>query len=132
MPAPNRLTRIGLSKTTEEKTPAKTVGEAFASADQAWFWTMGALHARREGTRKGGVGIKRPCDPDDVVRCLDQLYRQRRIDLAHARILRLWGERGMAPNPQWAGHRSDWRLWREAMEGLDGKLRAKGIVETRC
>jgi len=104
--------------------------EPFGSADEAWFWTMAALTARREGARytanQGRVG--RPCEPDDVVKCLDGLYRQRRIDLVHARILRIWGERGMSPNPAHAGERSDWRLWREALDRLDWPLRVKGIV----
>jgi hypothetical protein len=65
--------------------------EPFRNAEEAWFWTMAALMARREGARytanQGKVG--RPCEPDDVVKCLDGLYRRRRIDLVHARILRI-------------------------------------------
>jgi hypothetical protein len=109
--------------------PMQARGEPFRSAEQAWFWTVGALAARREGTGRGARRIERPCEPDDVVRCLDQLYRTRRIELLHARILRIWGERQCAPNPASARERSDWRLWREAMDRLEGKLRRKGIVE---
>jgi len=102
----------------------------FRDAEDAWMWTMAALVARREGVRNTGasVSIQRPCDPDDVVKCLDNLYRQRRIDLAHARILRIWGERQAAPNPAYVTERSDWRLWREALERLEWPLRVKGIV----
>lgn len=103
-------------------------GEAFRSAEHAWFWTMTALVARREGSNSDGPHTARPCDPDDVVKCLDQLYRRRRIDLVHARILRIWGERGMAPNPSYPLERSDWRLWREALDRLEWPLRVKGIV----
>lgn len=105
--------------------------EPFASAEDAWFWTMAALVARRDGARitAGRGQVQRPCEPDDVVKCLDRLYRQRRIDLAHARILRLWGERGTAPSPRIPQERGDLRLWREAMDRLDFPLRAKGIVE---
>lgn len=102
--------------------------EPFASAEQAWFWTMAALTARREGTGSGGSGTQRPCDPDDVVKCLDLLYRRRRIDLVHARILRIWGQRQMAPNPAYAAEKCDWRIWHEAMERLEWSLRVKGIV----
>ena len=86
--------------------------------------------ARREGGHysSGKAPVKRPCDPDDVVRCLDLLYRSKRIDLVHARILRAWGERGMAPDPAYAGERSDHRYWREAMDRLEWPLRVKGIV----
>ncbi|MGX9962223.1 hypothetical protein ACVFYP_02810 [Roseomonas sp. F4] len=104
--------------------------QPFASAEDAWFWTMAALTARRDGARIGaGRGlVVRPCEPDDVVKCLDRLYRQRRIDLAHARILRIWGERHESPSPRIPQEAGDLRLWREAMERLDFPLRAKGIV----
>ena len=108
----------------------KRPSEPFHSAEEAWFWTMAALVARREGARytanQGRIG--RPCEPDDVVRCLDALYRRRRIDLVHARILRIWGERRASPNPAHAGERCDWRLWREALDRLEWPLRVKGIV----
>jgi len=104
--------------------------EPFHSAEEAWFWTMAALTARREGARyTANQGrILRPCEPDDVVKCLDALYRHRRIDLTHVRIMRIWGERRVSPNPAHARERSDWRLWREAMDRLDWPLRAKRIV----
>lgn len=101
----------------------------FRSAEEAWFWTMAALVARRDGARPAAhVGAPRPCDPDDVVKCLDTLYRRRRIDLTHARILRVWGERRAAPNPAYAMERGEARLWREAMDRLEWPLRVKGIV----
>ena len=91
---------------------------------------MAALIARREGARytanKGAV--TRPCDPDDIVKCLDALYRQRRIDLAHARILRIWGERQLPPSPNVLAEKNAHRLWVEALERLEWPLRVKGIV----
>ncbi|MDB5413772.1 MAG: hypothetical protein JWR10_2107 [Rubritepida sp.] len=107
---------------------AKT--EPFASAEEAWFWTMSALTARREGARiTAGKGLaQRPCEPDDVIKCLDRLYRQRRIELAHARIMRIWGERGVSPSAKHIQERGDYRLWREAMNRLEWPLREKGIV----
>ena len=104
--------------------------QPFQSADEAWFWTMSALVARRDGARivSGRGLVSRPCEPDDVVKCLDRLYRQRRIDLAHARIMRIWGERGVAPDPTVLRERGDHRLWREAMDRMEWPLRLKGIV----
>lgn len=104
--------------------------EAFRSAEEAWLWTMAALVARREGARyTAGLGkVERPCEPDDVVKCLDTLYRRRRIDLVHARILRIWGERQSAPSPAYVAEKSDWKLWREALDRLEWPLRVKGIV----
>jgi hypothetical protein len=102
----------------------------FASAEDAWHWTMAALVARRDGAGPVlNVGrVARPCEPDDVVKCLDRLYRQRRIDLSHARILRIWGERQAEPDP--VKDRGDYRIWREAIDRLGWPLRQLGIVGT--
>jgi len=109
--------------------PGRVV-QPFRCAEEAWFWTMAALMARRDGARftANQGAVVRPCEPDDVIKCLDTLYRQRRIDLVHARILRIWGDRQMAPNPASPRERCDWRLWREAIERLEWLLRVKGIV----
>ncbi len=102
--------------------------EAFRSAADAWFWTLRALRARREGANRSGSRVQRPCDPDDVVRCLDRLYRGRHIEQRHAHILRAWGERQMVPDDR-AGAGLDACLWREALDRLEAPLRAKGIVK---
>ena len=101
--------------------------QTFASAQDAWFWTMAALRARRDGTGGGGQGVARPCDPDDILLCLDRLYTSRRIDSSHAVVLRIWGERQLPPAP---GRQApdECRLWQEAMDCLAPALRAKGIV----
>jgi hypothetical protein len=103
---------------------------AFTSAEEAWLWTMAALIARREGARytaNQGV-VARPCDPDDVVKCLDVLYRQKKLDLAHVRILRIWGERQIPPSAALAAEQHDYRLWTEALQRLEWPLRVKAIV----
>ncbi|MBB5692253.1 hypothetical protein [Muricoccus pecuniae] len=120
----------GALRTTSTTLSSMDKVQPFHSAEEAWFWTMAALVARRDGARivSGRGLVSRPCEPDDVVKCLDRLYRHRRIDLAHARIMRIWGERGTAPDPTVLRERGDHRLWREAMERLDWPLRMKGIV----
>jgi len=100
----------------------------FASATEAWFWTMGALRARRDGSGQGGTRVRRPCDPDDVVLCLDRLYRAGKIDLRHARILRIWGERQLVPDEQHPVERTEFAIWREALSRLERLLQIKGIV----
>ena len=102
----------------------------FATAEEAWFWTMAALIARRDGARivANRGAVSRNCEPDDVVKCLDRLYRQRRIDLVHARFLRLWGERATAPDPRHLSEARDHAIWAEALSRLEWPLRVKGIV----
>jgi hypothetical protein len=106
---------------------APTHESPFATAEEAWFWTMGALRARHNHTRSDGTRTARPCDPDDVLLCVDRLYRIQRITLSHARVLRTWGERQEAPS----GTRTsaaDRSLWHEALAELTPVLRGKGIV----
>ncbi len=112
----------------ERKPPRATPAEPFRNAEQAWFWTMSALLARHAGATRPGGGVPRPCEPDDVILCLDGLYRRKRIDLGHARVLRQWGERGVAPDPRMPAERLEARLWAEAIELLDWSLRLRGIV----
>lgn len=102
----------------------------FTSGAEAWFWTINALMARRAGARiQAGRGdVQRPCEPDDTLRELDRLYRARRIDLEHARVLRVYGERGMQPDETALMERADARTWREATARLEAALRRKGIV----
>ena len=103
----------------------------FPTAEAAWFWAAATLCARRDPDATApGPG---PCRVEDVVKCLDALYRDRTLELLHARILRIWGWRGVPPNPARPRERCDWRLWREALEALEEPLRARGIVAgPRC
>ena len=95
----------------------------FPSAEAAWFWTSAMLERRA-----ASPPIPAPCRPEEVLRCLDQLYRTRRIILLHAHVLRLYGRRGCPPSATRPSERCDHRLWTEAMAGLDAKLRRAGIV----
>jgi len=99
----------------------------FASVEDAWFWTIGAMQARADGGRSERLRVSRPCDPDDVLQCVERLYRNRGINSCHARVLRVWGEQQMPPSQRRAGG-CDNKLWREAMDRLDPMLRQKGIV----
>lgn len=102
--------------------------QPFRSASAAWFWTMGILLARQDGVGATFGGQRQVCEADDVVMTLDRLIRQRRLDLAHARILRVYGERGTPPDHGKPQERCDARLWREAIDRLGSALKARGIV----
>jgi hypothetical protein len=134
-PKPNpKLAGTQMSGATNQFGPALLEAEIrstapFQNVQEAWFWTMASLMARRQNCahRKPPA---RACLPEDVLRCLDTLYRRRRIDLTQVRIMRIWGERGVPPNPARAQERCDWRLWREALGRLDWPLRVRGLVAT--
>ena len=98
----------------------------FPSAEAAWFWTMAVIEARADPARAPPPA--RPCRVEDVLRCLDGLYRRRRVELLHARVLRSYGRRGRAPDPRRPSERCDWRLWSEAIGRLDWPLRQAGLV----
>lgn len=126
--------RAELSPPSERGGPQRR-GKPFRDAEACIFWTVRSLAAAEEGrpsrgrakgaARAGTVAI---CTPAEVVKCLDTLYRRRRIDLHHVRILRIWGHRGRAPNPEIAREKGDFRVWREALDRLDWPLRSLGII----
>lgn len=104
--------------------------QPFRSAEEAWLWTVAALSARRDGIRYTSRTGKaaRPCEPSDIMRCLETLHQRGRIGILHTTVLRSWGERQSPPNPAFASERADWRLWREALDRLEWLLRVKGVV----
>ena len=105
-------------------------GEPFRSAEEAWLWTTAALTARHDGARvaAGRGRVQRPCEPDDVVRCLDRLYASRKVTLAHARILSSWGKIQQAPDAGRPEQQADHRLWRDALALIEPALRSRGVV----
>lgn len=107
-----------------EQSPTTLVITPFTSVESAWFSTIRDMQS---------APIRALSEParrrvDAVIKCLDTLYRNRRIEMLHVRIMRIWGARGVAPNPARQRENSDWRIWQEAMDRLDAALRAKGIV----
>ncbi len=102
----------------------------FDSAEEAWFWFMQANEARQAGARiRAGEGlVKRPCEPLDILRSVDRLYRQRRLLRDHLLVLAHYGRRQMAPEAGRPREMRDNGLWREAFLALAPALTAKGIV----
>jgi hypothetical protein len=106
---------------------AMVPGEQFTCAEEAWFWTCGALIARRDGYRRHHATVRRNCEPDDIVLCIERLLQTGSLTDAHARVLGQWGQLGWRPSAV-GRERAAALLWREAMEILDAALVRKGIL----
>ena len=104
--------------------------EPFMSAQELWFWFIQAQQALNDGARfKMGAGvIARPCEPIDILRILDRLYRQRRLLMDHLLVLRHYGRRQMAPDPARLKEQRAYKLWHEALTRMEPVLVKKGIV----
>lgn len=102
----------------------------FDSVEEAWFWFIQAQAARNDGARitAGQGAVARPCEPIDILKVLDGLYRQRRVLMDHLLVLRHYGRRMMAPDPHRVKELRAHTLWREALERLHPVLARKGIV----
>lgn len=102
----------------------------FDSAEEAWFWFMPAYEARHQGAKiVAGIGsMPRPCEPLDIMRVLDRLYRQRRLFADHLRVLAHYGRRGSPPDAYRRAELKAYSLWHEAMDRLTPALKRKGIV----
>lgn len=102
----------------------------FASAEEAWFWFIEAQAAREDGARfSQGLGLyPRPCEPIDILKVLDRLYRKRKLLMDHALVLRHYGKRMLAPDPYRVKEARAHGLWVEALGEIEMVLVAKGIV----
>ena len=105
----------------------------FESAVDAWFWFILAQQARNEGARyTAGLSLTpRPCEPADILKILDGLYRQRRLLRDHLLVLRHYGRRQMAPDPRRVKEMRAHKLWKEALERIEPILVRKGIVRAK-
>lgn len=105
----------------------------FESAQEAWFWFIAAQNAKNDGARfVAGAGLyKRPCEPIDILKTLDRLHRNRRLNRDHLLVLRHYGRRHMAPDLYRKKEVRAYHLWNEALERIEEVLVAKGIVERR-
>jgi hypothetical protein len=104
--------------------------QPFQTAEEAWLWFARCQSARVAGVRfTADCGeVARPCDPDDVYRAVDRLYRRGRINDGHIAVLGRFGLR-MAPPDPWGGDTAgEAALWGVAMDLLTSSLREKGIV----
>lgn len=102
----------------------------FESAEEAWFWFIQAQAARNDGARfAAGQGlVPRPCEPIDILRILDRLYRQRHLLRDHILVLRHYGRRNLPPDPRRVKEIRAHDLWLEALERMELVMIRKGIV----
>lgn len=109
--------------TTQETMP-------FRDTEEAWFWFMAAYEARQSGAKiiAGIGGLPRPCEPLDILRVVDRLYRQRRLFLDHLRVLNFYGRRGSPPDARRDRERKAYGIWHEALARIEPALQRKGIV----
>lgn len=105
----------------------------FENVTEAWFWFILAQQARNEGARftAGMSPTPRPCEPTDILKILDGLYRHRRLLREHLLVLRHYGRRQMAPDPKRPKEILADKLWREALERLEPILIRKQIVKEK-
>ncbi|MCB1531742.1 MAG: hypothetical protein KDJ35_02620 [Alphaproteobacteria bacterium] len=102
----------------------------FDSAEEVWFWFIRAQQARNDGARftAGQGAVNRPCEPLDILKILDRLYRNRRLLRDHLLVLRHYGRRDMAPDPRRIKEARAYKIWLEALERMRPVLEEKGIL----
>ncbi len=102
----------------------------FDSVEEAWFWFIAAQQARNDGAQyvSGASVVRRPCEPVDILKVLDGLYRKRRLQRDHLLVLRHYGRRHMAPDVRRAKEERAFYLWREAFDRMRPVMEDKGII----
>ena len=111
--------------------PYAADGTPFDSGEEAWFWSVQAQDAKAAGARVvAGRGlVQRPCEPADILRVVDRLFRSRQLVRDHLHVLVHYGRRLSAPDPERYREQRAHALWREAFDRVDPVLRDKGIVQ---
>ena len=102
----------------------------FTSAEEAWFWFMQNQMARADGARvAAGLSlVPRPCEPVDVYKIMERLYRSRRLLMDHILVLRHYGRRLMSPDIRYPKEIRAHQLWTEALTRMEDVMVTKGIV----
>ena len=102
----------------------------FKNAEEAWFWFVCAQQAKNDGARfvSGAGNVSRPCEPVDILKAVDRLYRNRRLVWDHVLVLKHYGVRQMAPDPRRVKEARAYEIWCEALRRLEESLARKGIV----
>lgn len=117
------------------KTPEKNrvQFQLFNDAEEAWFWFIQAQQARNDGARftAGMSLVPRPCEPSDILKILDRLYRNRFLMRDHLLVLRHYGRRQLAPDPHRIKEAVAYKLWREAMDRIEPVLIRKEIIHPK-
>lgn len=110
--------------------PYAADGTPFDSGEEAWFWSVQAQDAKAAGARVvAGRGlVQRPCEPADVLRVVDRLFRNRQLIRDHLHVLVHYGRRLSAPDPERPREQRAHALWREAFDHMNPVLRDKGIL----
>jgi len=120
-------------KPTDKKEHGSVETVPFQNAEEAWFWFIAAQQARLDGARfvAGQGACPRPCEPIDILKILDRLYRQRRLLRDHLLVLRHYGRRYLAPDFRRSKELRAAELWSEAMERIGVVLEAKNIIQAQ-
>lgn len=102
----------------------------FENVEEAWFWFVSAQQAKNEGARitAGQSLYPRPCEPIDILKTVERLYRQRRLTMDHLRVLKHYGQRSYAPDVRRSRESRAYQLWKEAMDRVEPVLERKGII----
>lgn len=116
------------------RTTNQTQTVPFENAEEAWFWFIAAQQARLDGAKfiAGQALVQRPCEPLDILKILDRLYRNRRLLRDHLLVLRHYGRRHMAPDPYRVKEARAAVLWTQALERMGEVMMRKNIVRKQA
>lgn len=105
----------------------------FQTAEEAWFWFVQNQLAKADGARivAGHSALARPCEPVDIYKIMERLYRGRRLLMDHILVLRHYGRRLMPPDQRRSKEIRAHGLWTEALSRMEEVMISKGIVQAK-
>ncbi|HBH25967.1 MAG TPA: hypothetical protein DDX54_00980 [Rhodospirillaceae bacterium] len=119
-----------MSRPAPDAPAAHVVAVPFINAEEAWFWFIQAQGARNDGARVvAGLGaVPRPCEPLDILKILERLWRNRMLLRDHLLVLKHYGDRMLPPDRHRVREARSATLWQQAMDRLEPIFLRRGII----
>ncbi len=110
-----------------QNTPERVL---FDTVEDAWFWFIVAQETRLDGARfiAGMAVVPHPCEPVDILKTVQNLYRNRQLIRDHLLVLKHYGRRRIPPDDRCVKEKRAHFLWHEALERISEVLERKGIA----
>lgn len=93
--------------------------------EEAWFWFANPEKPQPDSISLGHLESRR----SEFFRCVDRLYRHRRLTRDHLNVLAAYGRRRRSPQVDRRREQRSHVLWSEAMGRIGPALRRSGLLD---
>lgn len=104
--------------------------EKFRDAEQMWFWFLYSRKIPHVTNRNSRGACRRACELVDVETLITKLYLAGRLSDEQLAVMKKFGDRRRAPNPNAWPEKDAAKLWADAMQTISTAATRAGWIET--